>query len=328
MKILARIGLVLGICASISLIASSGAASVLHLLSRAGWWLPCLVPLHVLPLLLDVAGWRALIPAACRLKALFFIAAVREGINRLLPVANIGGEVIGVQLLIRRGVAAPAAAASIIVETMLTMLSQYIFASVGLVCLVALTGHVQIISRVLLSLALSLPLFLAFGLLLMHGSTFGRLEQVAAGLFARFSSRALTVRNWALLDTAIRILMRDPGRLLTATIWQILGLLAGSIETWLVLRWLGHPVSAPAAIALESLTQAARSIFFLVPAGLGVQEAGLVGLGSLLGIDADVAISLSLAKRLREILFGLPALGVWHWLEGDLGSKLHDRVEL
>jgi putative membrane protein len=327
MKILARIGLVLGICVTLSLIAGSGAASVLQLLSRAGWWLPWLVPLHVLPLLLDVTAWRVLIPAPCRPQALFFIAIVREGINRLLPVANIGGEVIGVHLLIRRGIAAPVAAASIVVETLLTMLSQYIFASLGLMCMVALAGHVQIFSRILLSLALSLPVILAFGLLLMHGSTFRRLEHAASGLFARFSSGVLAVRHWGLLDAAIRSLMTDPRRLITATVWQLLGLLAGCAETWLVLRWLGHPVSTPAAIALESLTQAARSIFFLVPAGLGVQEAGLIGLGNLLGIDADVAISLSLAKRLREILFGLPALGLWQWLEGGSGSRLHDRVE-
>jgi len=32
-----------------------------------------------------------------------------------------------------------------------------------------------------------------------------------------------------------------------------------------------------------------------------------------LGIGSEVAIALSLAKRMREILFGLPALAVWQW---------------
>jgi hypothetical protein len=90
----------------------------------------------------------------------------------------------------------------------------------------------------------------------------------------------------------------------------------GCTETWLALRWLGHPVGFAAALVLESLTQAARHLFFFVPAGLGVQEAGLIGVGHVLGIGRDVAIALSLAKRMREILFGLPALAAWQWIEG------------
>jgi hypothetical protein len=45
--------------------------------------------------------------------------------------------------------------------------------------------------------------------------------------------------------------------------------------------------------------------------GLGVQEAGRVGFGYLLGLGNDASIALSLAKRMREILFGVPALGYW-----------------
>jgi hypothetical protein len=36
----------------------------------------------------------------------------------------------------------------------------------------------------------------------------------------------------------------------------------------------------------------------------------------MLGIGSDVAIALSLAKRMREILFGLPALAAWQWTTG------------
>ena len=57
-------------------------------------------------------------------------------------------------------------------------------------------------------------------------------------------------------------------------------------------------------------------MFFLVPAGLGVQEAGLMGVAHLLGIGTDVAIALSLAKRMRELAFSLPQLIAWQWIEG------------
>ena len=313
MTFLPSIALLLGFCATIALILASGPHAIFQLLSQAKWWLPWLIPLRALSLLLDVAGWRALFIRPCGLLRLFWIATVREGINRLLPVANIGGEVVGVHLLIRQGVAVPEAAASVVVETLLGLGSQFIFAAIGLVCLVQLAGLAPLPSAVFLSLGLSLAVIFAFAILLRHGSAFHRVERAATSLLTalrregpRFSGRSL--------DAAIEYLLAAPQRLLTASLWQIVGLLVGCTETWLVLRWLGHPVSAAAAIALESLSQVARSIFFIIPSGLGIQEAGLIGLGRLIGVDAEVAISLSLAKRLRELIFGLPALGAWQWL--------------
>jgi len=64
-------------------------------------------------------------------------------------------------------------------------------------------------------------------------------------------------------------------------------------------------------LVLESSTQAIRHFIFFVPAGLGVQEAGLILAGQILGIEAQAVIALSLAKRMREVLFGLPALMMW-----------------
>ena len=55
---------------------------------------------------------------------------------------------------------------------------------------------------------------------------------------------------------------------------------------------------------------------FIVPASMGVQEAGLIALGALLGVSGPAAVALSLAKRLREIVFGLPVLIGWQWYEG------------
>jgi hypothetical protein len=54
----------------------------------------------------------------------------------------------------------------------------------------------------------------------------------------------------------------------------------------------------------------------MVPSALGVQEAGLIGAGMLVGLAPDAALALSLAKRMREVLFGLPWLLTWQWMEG------------
>ena len=93
------------------------------------------------------------------------------------------------------------------------------------------------------------------------------------------------------------------------------GMIAGSVETWFVLRLFGSPVSPWEALTIESLTLALRHFAFFVPGGIGVQEAGFVVFGHLLGLSADLSVALSLAKRLREIGFGLPALASWQGLE-------------
>jgi uncharacterized membrane protein YbhN (UPF0104 family) len=119
----------------------------------------------------------------------------------------------------------------------------------------------------------------------------------------------------------IRNLFRAHTRLARALCWQFAGLIAECIETWAALRLLGVPVGFAQALVLESLTQAARQFIFIVPAGLGVQELGLVAVGHVLGIGSDVAIALSLAKRMTRILFGVPALLGWQWSEARRGYE-------
>jgi putative membrane protein len=191
-----------------------------------------------------------------------------------------------------------------------------VFVLIGVLCLLRLTGTVQLTDDVLIGLAASLPAVVVLAVLMRYGSVFERLERLAARLLGEQKLSFLAGQS-ASLDAAIRELCSDRARLLTTIGWQVTGMVSGSLETWFALRWLGHPVHFGAAIALESLTMTVRNfIFFVVPAGLGVQEASLLGFGALLGVNGDLALALSLAKRMREILFGVPALASWYWVEG------------
>lgn len=316
MRLAVRIALAAGLALLIALMMREGSA-ILIPLARAGRVLLWLVPLHALPILLDSLGWRVLIARwrESRVANLFWIATIREGINRLLPAANIGGELVGIRLLAETGVDGVVAAASVTTEVVLTVVSQYVFVALGVVCLLRLTNTVQFADDVLIGLAASLPLVVLLAVLLRYGSVFGRLERLAVRVLGEEKLSFLAGQS-ASLDAAIRELCSDVPRLLTTVAWQVTGMVTGSLETWFALRWLGHPVPFGAAIALESLTMTMRNFVFLVPAGLGVQEASLIGFGALLGINGELALALSLAKRMREILFGVPALLSWYWVEG------------
>ena len=52
-----------------------------------------------------------------------------------------------------------------------------------------------------------------------------------------------------------------------------------------------------------------------MPGALGVQEGGFIVICRAFGLAPEVAIALSLVKRLREVVLGVPALIAWQRLE-------------
>jgi uncharacterized membrane protein YbhN (UPF0104 family) len=93
------------------------------------------------------------------------------------------------------------------------------------------------------------------------------------------------------------------------------GWIAGGIAVWIGYRLLGAHVDMVSAMALEGLLSGALAIGFLVPAGIGVQEASYVALGRLFGIPAQVSLSLSLLRRARDIAIGASGLASWQLAE-------------
>ncbi|MBN3766036.1 lysylphosphatidylglycerol synthase domain-containing protein [Burkholderia sp. Ac-20365] len=318
MKWLTWLGLPAGIAVLIALALHGGMGDVLRAIGAAGFALLWLVPLHALPLLLDAHAWRLLLGRRASLAYLWWVATVREAVSRLLPVASIGGEIVGVRLarwkVSDTGGAAGGVAASVIVEVIVTMAVQYVFAALGLVMIVAQTGHDDVLVTIGVALLLSLPLPVAVFVLLRRGGLFHAIE--------RWSARLPMSAHWgveriggAQLDAAIDVLLRNPRLLLSAFVWQFAGYLLGASEVYLALWLLGHPVSIGGAIAVEALTQAARHAAFFVPSGLGVQEAVVVLLARMFGVDEQTALSLALVKRMREVVFGCIALLSWQAAE-------------
>jgi uncharacterized membrane protein YbhN (UPF0104 family) len=147
--------------------------------------------------------------------------------------------------------------------------------------------------------------------LLRNGSLFERMHGFLLGLVGT----SPLSEGAASLDREIRAILSHHRALLATGFLQFFALLSGSFEIWFALRLFGHPVDWRVAIVLESLTQAIRHVAFVIPAGLGVQEAGLIIFGQTLGIDAELALAVSMAKRLREVLLGVVSLLSWQWTE-------------
>jgi putative membrane protein len=232
----------------------------------------------------------------------------------LLPVAGIGGEIVGIRLARWRVADPSGVSASVVVEVMVTMAVQYAFSALGLVLIVASTHQADALRTIGLALLLSLPLPVIAVVLVRRGGVFHAIERWAGSLLGA-SSSLLQGMDGRQLDSDIDALMSRPGLLLRAFVWQLSGYLLGALEAYWVLELLGHPVSLGGALAIEGLTQAVRHAAFFVPGGVGVQDVTVVLLAQMFGVDREVGLSLALVKRMREVLFGCGALVSWQVAE-------------
>jgi len=326
MKRLAWLGIVAGLALLTALVVAQGWSAILAAFAHAGWALALVLPARVLTLALDTRAWRLLLDPFDPGRAagplfLLWVGSVREAVNRLLPVAGVGGEVVGVRLARLRIPDTTALAASVIVEVLLTIGVIYLFCGMGVVLMAQLAaglGQVWVVGAALL---LSLPLPLLGWWLLRHGAPFARLERWALRLLGPQNALVLHL-DGVRLDACIKVLFGQHGRLARVGGLMLLSYLLGTFETWYALALLGHPVSLPSALAIEALTQASRHASFLVPAGLGVQETAVLLFGRLAGVGGEVALSLALVKRMRELALGIPALLSWQWVEA---RRIHGR---
>jgi len=312
---------VLGLTLFIALLVRDDFGAILHTLLIGGWNLLWLVPYRAGYFLLFALGWLFLLRPAdpghgAGLGYLFWVTSVRDAVDRLLPVASVGGSVVGVRLVRWRGIAGAPIAATVVVEILLTLIVVYLFVALGLLLSIDDNGAEPAFRRLLLGFALSLPIPVATVLLLRYGSVAQALHRLLRPLLGD----VIPVREAASFDGEVRSTLRRRLRCVLAGGLQFLALLSGAFEIWFALRLFGHPVGVEAAIILESMTQAVRHVAFVVPGALGVQEAGLIIFGHSLGLDADLALAISMTKRLRELLCGLPSLITWQWFEG---RRLH-----
>ena len=231
----------------------------------------------------------------------------------LLPVARVGGEVVGVRLLVRRRVPASTASASVIVELTLTMVAQVTFAALGLVFLAGYPTVGPAVRIVAIGIVASILAIVAFVAVVKRWgrSAFALMQRVIGAL----GGGEQVGGDPAHFHEILHAMYGDRFGVVACGVWQLVGFVVGAFETWLALRLIGQPGDVRMAIVLESLATAVQSAMFMVPGGLGTQEGGFVLFGAAVGLTPQVSLALSLARRMRQVLLGLPALLSWYWTE-------------
>jgi len=314
MKVFAVLALMLGLCVVTLIVGHYGFAAVGSTLLLVGWtgFLAILL-IHIGVMVLFGICWWILLPPSARPSPWVFVWSrfVRDGGSEALPLSQVAGYVLGARAAILAGLAAPMAIASTVVDVTMELLAQLAYTALGVALLSALRPRTGFTTPVLISLAAALAISILFIAAQQRG--FGLLERLAHRLARRWADAAAT--GAAAIQAAIGAIYRRRGGLLAGFALHLLCWILGAVEPWLALRWMGAPLEFEAVLAIESLLYAVRSVGFAIPDALGIQEGAYILLCGLFGIGPEVALSLSLLKRARDLSLGVPALLAWQLME-------------
>ncbi len=299
-----------GLAGSLGLVLWYDVGSVLGSAISVGWLgLAALAGWQALTTVLLGLAWSRVVPG-WPAGALIRGRAVRDAATTCLPFSPVGGYVLGARALTLQGMAWPTAAACTVVDVTMEISAQLLFALFGAAILVfmqpgsALAGPLltgAAIAAAVTAVAVLARRHIGAGLRGLGRRLLGEWFHAEGGLdrlqaeFTRLAAPRLPLTGGLLLHLAG---------------WFITGL-----GTWISLRLLGWDGAVLPIIALEALLDAVLAAAFMIPGGAGVQEAGYVALGAAFGVTPELALSVSLLRRARDLLLGVPVLAAWQWLE-------------
>ena len=303
-----------GIAALVVLTIWSGLDAVGHAIASVGWGILLVVMVRAVTVSVAGAGWWLLFPSKARPQfgACVLLRFVREAVNVLLPVAQVGGDVVGARLLTGYAVPGALAAASVIVDILVQAAAQFLFAALGLLTLMALGADHALARSAAIGLAVAALLLAGFYLAQRRGG-----QRVLQSIVNRLAGD----REWRVLGTIdavyqnLTMIYAARSSFIASSVVHLAGWVVGVAEVSIVFAFMGHPVSIGEALVIESLLHAVRGAAFAIPSALGAQEGALVVLCAAFGIPPEQAIALSLVKRAADVVLGVPGLLGWQMLE-------------
>jgi putative membrane protein len=315
MKVRAGLFAALGLALGAYLVLATGWRAVFSAAAAVGWGgfaVVCLCALALFGLL--GAAWYVLQPAASAGGIWVFVRArmVRDSAAEVLPFSQFGGIALGVRAAVLQGVRAPLAAASMIVDVTTEMVAQIAYAALGVALLATRAPRGSLTAEITRGTFIGLAIATIAAALFVAAQRRGlrAAGRLAAPLLERLGEAGTTAG--AMLDA----IYRAPARVTLSLILHFAGWIGNGVAGWVGLRLIGAHVDLAAALGIESLLYAMRSAAPFVPNALGVQEAAYAVLAPLFGVSVEFALALSLLKRARDILLGVPVLMLWQAAEG------------
>jgi putative membrane protein len=311
-----------GLTVAAYLVAAHGIDQIFRALQLAGWsGLAAVTAVHAVATLLCGFAWWLLLRGYSPVgwPTFTWVRWLRDGLDSVVPILPVGGELIGMRMLAQRGVAL--ADAGTVVDLTAELLTQAVFAAVGLSLLHFTHPHSGYQSWIAIGVGVMALQYLGF-LIAQRKGLFRLIEHPFDWLTKHTRD---TTENEPLHERILTI-YRESGAFSANLSLHFVAWIVTGMEIWVGLRFMGQPRSITDVLILESLVYAIRSITFFVPLGAGVQEGGYVLIGGLLGLDPSLALAVALLKRGRDVLIGVPALLCWQWLEARAFKRAQPTV--
>jgi glycosyltransferase 2 family protein len=297
---LVRLGLaVCGAALFVWLLATIGPGAVIQAFTDLSWRLLVILAFPFgLTTLLDTLGWRyAFRRDRVPFRTLLAARLAGEAFNLTTPMASMGGEAVKAWL-VRPWAPLAEGLPSVIVAKTTIIIGQALFFVVGLAAARATLPSGALVIW-------GMEWLLAAQVLAVAG-----VVAVQAGGALSGSTRWLQKFGWLsgrrlepltqINDELAHFYRREPRRLALSILFHFLAWLIGALEPWLILRWIGLPVSVAEATAIEAFSSGIRFAAFLVPGYLGALEAGHVAIFAALGLGAPAGLSFTVIRRVRE----------------------------
>lgn len=308
------LALLAGLVAAVWIVWAVGFGAVWGAVAQAGLdGLAALSLYAALVLVTAAMAWTYLLAPECRprLRHLYIARLVRDSIADLSPFSPVGGMVAATRLMILKGMNGAYASASVAADATTEAMAQMVFLGFGVFIAVThlggITGSGPLLQLLVVTLLLAIPGIAGLIMVQKRGADFA--ERLALRFFPQ-AKEGVSFRH------AIHELYDSPGRLAASAFWHLVAWIGTGAGTWMAFQLVDADISFLDALALEALLCTLRSLVAFVPAAVGVQEGGYAALAQLFGLPAETGVAVSLLKRAREIVLGVPALLYWQAIEG------------
>jgi putative membrane protein len=312
------LAVVVGLALTVGSILYAGAGDVLRSVERVGATGFAVYVLYNLIVFLPLGwAWWSVAPGAPTGQPLLFPwgRVLRDAASDVLPFAQVGGLIVRVRAVQHRGVPERVAIASQIADLTTEMASQIVYTLFGVAMLIAILSHAtdggRLLSSALLAVVVGVVTLAAFVALQNRGVD-------VAGAFAGRWLEGTRERADAVKAT-LKIIYAQPQRLVAGVLFHGLAWTLTGVGSWIAFWFMGLHLPLWKVLTLDSLMAAVRSVAFMTPGGLGFQEGAYVLAAPLFGLPPEAALSISLLRRVKDLLVGIPAMLVWQY--GEVNGK-------
>jgi glycosyltransferase 2 family protein len=288
-------------------------------LVATGWGIFFVIAIYGIAFGMDTVAWQYTLPSTrSNFKWLYDLWKVRmvgAAFGKVLPFSAFGGAPIKAYLLKKNyGISYRESAASIILVESTHLMSMVFFMTSGVMLIhfsPDFPENYYLFSKLsLAALAIGIFGFYFVQRLKVISIVGGWLSRQALG--RRLGKFLLHLQEFD--DRLVHFYIEKSAFFFGALGLNLLNWYMGALELYIILYFLGHPISIAESIILETLVELVRAGTFFIPATLGTQEAAFLLATVAITGEPTLGLATALMRRVREIVWFILGLAIgWQY---------------